>query len=140
MNITELKNKLIESGCTNYSIMVSCHDCNCIKYDGKQWIIYYSERGIDYDPIYKSNSEEDACEYFIKYLLKQNNWHLVTSTYNINNIKLVSEILKSINVECIRNDCPGNSGKKYRIFVNGPDIHKVNADKRLLGNRFYDDK
>ena len=79
MRVSELQKKLDEEGCapSNYAIESRGSDAYCLMNDGKQWRVFYSERGCDADPIFTTASESEACGFFLDHMRKQPNWHLI---------------------------------------------------------------
>ncbi len=66
MKASEVDQRLRDEGCnpSTYSVFGSSHDAWCLDSRGGQWVVFYSERGIDSPPIFSGDSEEGACEFF----------------------------------------------------------------------------
>lgn len=101
MNTEELKKRLEEEACSraNYAICERDSDVFCLENQNGTWRIFYTERGMDQPPLFESQSESEACEYFftfmttkirhdhlvgISFLSKKpkpwrKNWHSITS-------------------------------------------------------------
>jgi hypothetical protein len=130
MKVSELTEKLISQGCNknNFAILSTADDAYCLKMKGNEWIIVYSERGSDSEPIYKSNSEEDASEYFYNYILKQEHLHIVGFFKDQTKAKKLELKLKAIGINPVRNDIPAYkeaNDPRFRVFVVGKDIFKA---------------
>ena len=129
MRINELEQKLLAEGCSksNFSIGKSADDCYCITKDGNKWIVYYSERGNDDEPIFRSEDEEMACEFYFKHITEMTHLHIVGFYKQESDAISLENKLSSIAVTAIRNDIPTFSNAKdsrYRVFVKGKDIFK----------------
>lgn len=133
MQINELRLKLIEEGCSplNYALESRGSDAFCLMHDGSCWNIFYSERGVDSDPIYSSPSESEACEFFFQYMCKQTNWHLVGVFPSEWEAKEFEREVIRLGATPIRNDLPESilGTAQFRVFVAGRDIHAVEPIK-----------
>jgi hypothetical protein len=130
MKPSELKKKLIAEGCNenNFAVLSRGNDAFCLDKKGNEWVVFYSERGCDSDPIFRSESENDACDFFFKYVTNQQHCHLVGFFKNESEAKELESKLLSIGVKPIRNDIPAYktaNDPRYRVFVVGKDIFKV---------------
>ncbi|ARD23012.1 SPOR domain-containing protein [Shewanella japonica] len=133
---SELTEKLLAEGCTpeSFAVLSRQSDAYCIDKIWGEWAVFYSERGIDSKPIYTSDSETEACEFFYDYILKQEHWHLV-GFFKVEAEALELEsMLDKIGIHSIRNDIPAFNAPndpRYRVFVVGKDIFKA---KEKLGS------
>jgi len=130
MNIAELEDRLFDEGCSGYALQSrgSSYDAFCLTRNEGQWSVFYTERGIDSPPIYSTESESDACEFFLKHMQKQANWHMVGFFTNEQNAIKLEAQLQDLNIEPIRNDIPAftqANDPRYRVFVAGKQIHSV---------------
>lgn len=130
MKASELNNMLIAEGCnkSNFAILSQGNDAFCLNKKGKEWAVFYSERGCDSEPIFSSKSENAACEFFFNYVKKQEHWHIVGIYKNENEAKELEDKIATIGVKSIRNDIPDyqtTNGLRFRVFVVGKDIFKV---------------
>lgn len=130
MKISELKAKLLAEGCNqnNFAIFSRSHDALCIDKKANEWIVFYSERGIDSEPIFKSKSENEACEFFFKHVKKQRHLHMVGFFEKEKKAEKLESKLNAIGIKPIRNDIPAFKNEddpRYRVFVEGKDIFKV---------------
>lgn len=132
MKASELTNKLLAEGCNpqNFSVLSRKQDAYCIDKSGKQWKVFYSERGCDSGPIFTSNNESEACEFFYNLIIKQQHWHLVGFFKDEADAKALEEKLSALGINTIRNDIPAYktaNEPRYRVFVVGKDIFRVKA-------------
>lgn len=130
MNTEELKKQLLAEGCNenNFAILSRGSDTFCLDKRGTRWEVFYSERGDDSEPIFSSESEEDACEFFFNHIMKQQHWHIVGFFKSETEARELESKLVSIGVKPIRNDIPAYKtahDPRYRVFVVGKDIFKV---------------
>ena len=130
MKVTELKDKLISEGCNeqNFGILYRADDAYSIMKRNQKWVVFYSERGRDSDPVFTSSDEDEACDYFYRHILNQKHRHLVAFCQNENDTNEIENKLKGIGVNPIRNDIPSYSKEndpRYRIFVEGKDVFEV---------------
>jgi hypothetical protein len=79
MKASEVKARLIAEGCneSNFAVLSRPNEGFCLDRSGSQWIVFYSERGRDSAPIFSSDSEMEATEFFFHHVLKQQHWHIV---------------------------------------------------------------
>ena len=79
MKASELTKELIAEGCNenNFAVLSRGNDAFCLDRKGNDWVVFYSERGRDSDPIFKSESGSEASEFFFNYVIKQEHWHIV---------------------------------------------------------------
>lgn len=134
MRISELQKKLEEAGCSQmtYSIESGGSDVYCLRNDGRRWNVFYTERGCDSEPIFTSDSESDACEFFFDYICKQPNWHLIGVFPSELEAKAFENEVARLGATPIRNDLPESmmGTPQFRVFVAGRDIHLVRDIKR----------
>jgi hypothetical protein len=134
MQIDELKQKLIESGCSslNYAIQSRESDAFCLMHDGVRWNIFYSERGVDSASIFSSPFESEACEFFLQHLCKQENWHLVGVFSSESEAKDFESEVVRLGATPLRNDLPESmfGTPQFRVFVAGRDIHAIETIKQ----------
>ena len=132
MKASELKERLMSEGCnpSNFAVLGRTNDAYCLDKKGREWVVLYSERGIDSEPIFRSENEEDACEYFLNHVLSQQHWHMVGFFESESDAIELEGRLTRLGVNPIRNDIPAYSGAndpRYRVFVAGKDIFKVKS-------------
>lgn len=130
MNAASLTAQLLEAGCSrhNFAVQSRQHDAFCLDHDGQHWSVFYSERGTDSPPIYKSSNEADACRFFYDYITKQEHWHLVGFYEDESEALELAAKLEAEGIACIRNDIPAYKAPddpRFRVFVVGRDIFKA---------------
>jgi hypothetical protein len=134
MDLDELRQKLEEEGYSpwNYALESRGSDAYCLMHDGCRWNVFYSERGIDSDPIFVSKSESEACEFFLQHLCKQANWHLIAAFPSELEAKAFEREVTRLGATPIRNDLPESilGLPQFRVFVAGRDIHAVGHLRR----------
>ncbi|MBV1920347.1 MAG: SPOR domain-containing protein [Pseudomonadales bacterium] len=108
MIASELKSKLLAEGCSesNFAILSPGNDVFCLVKRGYDWVVYYTERGCDSEPIYKSKSEKEACQFFYNYILEMERWHLVGFFKEKSNVVELESKLDNAEIDFIRNDIP----------------------------------
>jgi hypothetical protein len=141
MKASELTNQLLAEGCNpqNFSVLSRKQDAYCIDKSGKQWKVFYSERGCDFEPIFTSNNESEACEFFYNLIIKQQHWHLVGFFKDEADAKALKEKLSALGINTIRNDIPAYktaNDPRYRVFVVGNDIFRVKAQLSEIDIKF----
>ena len=65
MNIHELANRLEQEGYAKWSYSLSGeggHDTHCLENRGDKWVVFYTEKGNEYDHR-EFHSEQEACLY-----------------------------------------------------------------------------
>ena len=79
MTTAELEARLLAEGASpdNYAIGTRSYDGFCLLHDGRQWAVFYSERGHDQPPIFTSPDEDAACRFFFEFVMKMEHRHLV---------------------------------------------------------------
>lgn len=127
MKIEDLKNRLIQEGCStsNYSIGYRDSDVYCLMHEGGRWRVFYTERGQDHDPIFESTSEYQACEFFYNYITKKfRHDHLVGFFISEESATGLAEKLATYGIQSHRDKIPygGWADPRYRVFVVGKDI------------------
>ncbi|MEK0449745.1 MAG: hypothetical protein RL088_2013 [Verrucomicrobiota bacterium] len=134
MTIAELRQKLEEEGCSpsNYAIESRGSDAYCLMHDGKVWSIFYSERGCDSDPIFTTESQPEACTYFLELMRTQRHWHLVGVFATDAEAREFEQRVVECGAKPVRNDIPARilGVPQYRVFVLGRDIHLVKSIKQ----------
>ena len=132
MNTTELKQRLLEEGCSpyNFSIGHGGSDVYCLEQQGEIWRVFYTERGQDNPPIFESSSEAEACEFYFNYITtKIRHDHLVGFFISEQNALGLELQLAQNGIQSHRDKIPygGWSDPRYRVFVVGKDIFKARA-------------
>lgn len=144
MNIQELERRLEKEACSraHYSIGYRDSDVYCLmKIDGL-WKVFYTERGLDQETMFESESEEEACEFFFKYQTERiQHQHLVGFFHVQANAKALAVKLKAHGIESHENNIPyhGWHDPRFRVFVIGKDVFKARAIFGELPIRDYAD-
>ncbi len=132
MNVADVRSYLLAQGCSEAVFAVgsrgAASDAFCLVHDGRRWIVFYTERGEDSPPIFSSESESDACDFFVRHVLAMEHWHLVGSFISESDAVSVSAQVELRGAKPIRNDIPHYSrmnDPRYRVFVKGRDIFPV---------------
>ena len=132
MQLAELEPKLLEEGCNKARFAVgergAADDAFCIVQENGRWDVFYTERGNDSPPIFSSLSEEEACDFFYKYVLTLQHWHLVGWFVEEAGAVELEQRLRRLGTKPIRNDIPSyryDGDRRYRVFVAGKDIFAV---------------
>jgi len=130
VNARELKQRLLHEGCSPYqfSIGPGGSDVFCLDQRDGKWIIFYTERGRDDDPIFESASEHEACEFYFTYIsAKIRHDHLVGFFVSQQNARSLTEKLAQHGIQSHEDKIPygGWSDPRYRVFVVGKDIFKA---------------
>lgn len=132
MNAVETHEKLIAEGCStqNFAINSNGSDVYCLSCKNSIWSVFYTERGIDHTPIFRSMSEEEACEFFYAHIMKMEHWHLVGFYGDSSLANAMESKLSNLGIRFLRNDIPSYQAKndqRFRIFVIGKDIFRFKA-------------
>lgn len=81
MNTAELEQRLLDEGCTPASFAIgergSASDAFCLVHDGREWQVFYTERGVDQLPFFTTTDEAEACAFFFKHITSFRHPHLV---------------------------------------------------------------
>ena len=132
MNAAELKQRLLEEGCSphNFSIGPGGSDVYCLDRRKGVWQVFYTERGKDDAPIFETSSEAEACEFYFDYITKKiRHNHLVGFFISEQKASDLEAQLAQLGIPSHRDKIPygGWSDPRYRIFVVGKDIFKARA-------------
>jgi hypothetical protein len=130
MNIAELKQRLVDEGCStsNYSIGYRDSDVFCLMNEDGVWCVFYTERGQDQEPIFESASEEEACEFFFKYQTERiQHQHLVGFFHSEEKAVTLSTTLEQNGIQSRRDKIPygGWIDPRFRVFVIGKDVFRA---------------
>lgn len=138
MNIEELKQRLFEEGCSpsNYSIGYRDSDVFCLMQIHGLWKVFYTERGLDQEPIFESESEEAACEFFFRYQTERiQHVHIVGQFFVKANADELDARLQQLGLHTWLNHIPHEHWtdvRRFRVFVVGKDIFKA---REILGEK-----
>jgi len=142
VNIEELKQRLVEEGCSksNYSIGYRDSDVFCLMNENGIWRVFYTERGQDQESIFESPSEEVACEFFFKYQTERIRHQHLVGFFRLEEEAIdLSATLERSGIRSHRDKIPygGWVDPRFRVFVIGKDIFKVRkilAEELPIGN------
>jgi len=139
MNVDKLKNALLKAGCNpnNFCIGLcgSKSDVFCLSEKNGMFSVYYSERGRDSRPIFKSRNESEACQFYFDQITAIEHRHLVGF---FESDKLASELVAELEnggVKVILDEIPPmktGTPKIKRVFVLGKDIFKAQNTLSVL--------
>ena len=135
MNAEECKKLLIQEGCNPQIYSVgssgSADDAFCLEKIGNKWLVFYTERGRHSNPIYSSESESDASQYFYEYIMSRQHNHCVGFFIEERNAFNFQAELNKKKIVSTSDSIPygGTHDPRYRVFVSGKAIFKV---KELL--------
>ncbi len=144
MNIQELERRLEEEACNrgHYSIGYRDSDVYCLmKIDG-MWKMFYTERGLDQETMFESESEDEACEYFFKYQTERIRHDHIAGFFQVQaNAQALAVKLKEHGIDSHENNIPyrGWHDPRFRVFVIGKDLFKARAILGELPIRDYAD-
>jgi hypothetical protein len=132
MNAAELKQRLLEEGCSpyNFSIGHGGSDVYCLERQDGVWRVFYTERGKADAPIFESPSEQEACEFYFDYITnKIRHNHLVGFFISEQKASNLEAQLAQNGIPSHRDKIPygGWSDPRYRVFVVGKDIFRARA-------------
>lgn len=136
MNIHELETSLAQEGCNPNLYAIgsrgSASDAFCLTQVDGRWRVFYTERGLDQDPIFETDSEEDACQYFFRFVMAMRHAHCVGFFRSENMAQTLSARLEQHGIESHQDKIPfgGWNDPRFRVFVTGKAIFKT---KELLG-------
>jgi hypothetical protein len=130
MKASQVSEKLLAEGCSesNFVVNGTGSDVYCLAQRNGVWVVFYTERGQDSPPEFKSKSEEEACQFFYDFIMKMEHWHIVGFFKLESEAEALEAELASIGVPAIRNDIPAyrqRNDPRYRVFVVGKDIFRV---------------
>jgi hypothetical protein len=129
MNAAELKQRLLEEGCSpyNFSIGRGGSDVYCLDRQNGVWRVFYTERGKDDAPIFEAVSEAEACEFYFEYITKKIQQNHLVGFFVSEKRASDLEVRWTQNGILFHRDkipCGGWSDPCYRVFVVGKDISR----------------
>jgi hypothetical protein len=136
MNIKELEQRLIAEGCStsNYSIGYRDSDVFCLMQINGLWKVFYTERGLDQEPMFESANEAEACEFFFKYQTERiQHVHIVGQFFAKDKADELDARLQGLGLRTWLNHIPHvhwTDVRRFRVFVVGKDIFKA---REILG-------
>jgi hypothetical protein len=135
MNVQELKQRLFEEGCNSSVYAIGARgdasDAFCLAHDGENWRVYYTERGQDDAPVFVSEDEDDACQFFFQKIMSMRHNHCVGFFRSQERAKSLCNDLEQQGLNAYSDKIPYDVDEpRYRVFVVGKAIFKARA---LLG-------
>ena len=134
MTLSEVTPFLLAEGCNPMTFAVgsrgNASDAYVLAQQNGLWEIFYTERGSDSNPIFSTDSEDEACRFFIQKVSTSQQWHMVGWFTKEADANQLEERIKALGITPIRNDIPCFSGPgdaRYRLFVVGKDIFPMRA-------------
>jgi hypothetical protein len=128
MDTTELKRRLEAEGCNPLRYAVGARgaasDAFCLTHDGRRWNVFYTERGEDSPPIYSSDDEAEACEFFFGHVMAERHDHMVGFFIDEADARALRERLRRVGVASWQDRIPfgGMHDPRFRVFVTGKAI------------------
>ncbi len=136
MNTVELKRRLEQEGCNpdGYGIgsLPGGYDGFSLLHEGDKWRVFYAERGeLAEPPLFESESEEEACDFFFRHMMSVRQDHLVGFFRSQEKAKKLEVQLEQHGLAPHSDSIPygGVNDPRVRVFVVGKDIFKA---KELL--------
>lgn len=134
MTIADVTPALLAAGCNPLGFAVGergrASDAFVLLRQNNRWEVFYTERGVDSEPIFTHASEDMACEYFVNLVGSQTHWHLVGWFGDEAAVRRYEDEVRALGVKPIRNDIPNfrHAGDpRFRVFVLGKDIFAMRS-------------
>ena len=142
MNTAELRACLEAAGCTEHSYAIgsrgTASDAYCLVHNGLEWTVFYTERGMDSEPIFHTASESDATAFFYKKIMSLPHEHCVGFFRSQSRANATAATLAAAGVPHWWDQIPysGPRDLRYRVFVTGPAIFQA---RDVLGSKRLSD-
>lgn len=134
MTTAELARRLEAEGANpaTYDIERRSYDGVCLLHEGGRWVVLYSERGQDQEPMFASADESAACEFYLQHVLAQPQYHSVGIFRSEKDAQALQSRLEQqgLAVKTGRRLYWANDYRHY-VWVMGKDIF---AARQLLGS------
>lgn len=134
MDRNELARRLAAEGCnpSNYTIGRGGSDAFCLHQTDGLWTVFYTERGLDWPPIFESADEDDACRFFLDKILSMRHDHCVGIFRSQRKARALAARLEHNRVEAWQDEIlySAPDDMRYRVFVTGKAVFEAGA---LLG-------
>ena len=143
MNIRELEQRLLEEGCNPGMFAIgargSASDAHCLTHNGRNWQVYYTERGVDQAPLFSAQGEEEACEYFFNFMMQFRHDHCVGIFESKPAADKLYDKLASQGLKPFRDVIPAPVVPQpiHRVWVSGKEIFAV---EKIIGARYVTDR
>jgi hypothetical protein len=127
MTSAELEQMLLDEGCNPSSFAIgqrgSASDAYCLVHDGRAWRVFYTERGVDQEPIYTNADEAEACAFFFRHITSFRHPHLAGFFRDKALADDLLHTLKRANLNAWQDAIHYRAGEwRHRVFVEGKDI------------------
>lgn len=135
MNAAELARRLEAEGANpaNYDIGRRGYNGFCLLHEGGRWQVLFSERGQDQPPVFTSADEAAACEYYLKLILAQPQYHPVGFFRSAQMVQALQAQLEQQGLAVRTGQLLYTATEyRYQVWVMGKDVF---AARRLLGNK-----
>jgi len=143
MLIPELGQRLQQEGCNSSFYAIGspglASDAYCLTRHRGEWRVFYTERGCDQPPIFESRSEEEACEFFYKFIMRFRHDHCIGFFRSKAETDALCEKLREHGVPFHQDTIPYGGPKdiRHRVFVVGKVVFKA---RELLGELLLEDR
>jgi len=135
MDTSELSQLLFSEGCNPnlYTIGHGGSDAFCLYQSNGKWQVCYTERGHDSPPIFETDSEKEACQFFFRQITSFRHDHCVGLFRSEQCAIALEQRLLDKQIQSRRDKVPygGPHDPRYRVFVSGKAIFGA---KELLGS------
>lgn len=136
MNLAELGRRLEAAGASpaNYSLGTRDYNGFCLMQLDGRWAVFFSERGLDQAPIFTSDDEAAACQFYFDFTMRMRHQHAVAFLRSKPAADAVQQQLAAAGIASIRHEMYYAAPADYRqqVFVEGPAIF---AARRVLGDK-----
>jgi hypothetical protein len=136
VKLEELKQRLIAEGCnpSRYAVGAqgAASDAFCLVEGYGRWTVFYTERGENSPPIFDSTSEDEACEFFFRYMAGLRHEHCVGFLRSEERARFLRSKLQAQGIDSRQDRIPfgGPQDFRFRLFVEGKAVHKA---REVLG-------
>ncbi|MEQ1773761.1 MAG: hypothetical protein ABL891_08255 [Burkholderiales bacterium] len=131
MNVAELQRRFDEEAANGYVIGPDRResDVYCLTQKGSHWEVCYTERGLDQSPLFTSGSEQEACDYFFKYMMSFRHDHCAGFFRSKTAADAFHVKLEAMRLSPWQDKIPygGLNEPRYRVLVAGKAIFAVRA-------------
>lgn len=129
MDSNELAERLAAEGCSPdlYSIGRGGSDVFCLAHERGSWRVFYTERGNDSPPIFKSSNEDEACQFFYRHITGMRHDHCVGFFRSERQALALAQRLETESLSTWHDRIPygGVNDPRYRVFVAGKAIFRA---------------
>lgn len=130
----ELAQRLYFLGCRpdSYAIglRASASDAFCLVRSGRQWNVFYTERGYDQSPLFSSEDESLACEFLLKQLMSFRHDRHVGDFQSVDKANELQQRLEDIGLRSTQRAYATHktAGQRYLVSVDGVDFFTARAE------------